>query len=327
MLVKNDINFNRNILFIIPMIAVFILLPNFMSGYYVRIFTAIFMYATIAQGFNLMSGYMGYLPFGNVMFFGIGAYVTAILMGKGFSFISAIPFAALAAVVTSIILGFPVLRLRGHYFAIATIGMNGAIMSVVQNATDITGGAMGTTLPIIAKAPGIVYNYFYLAMFALMVTTTLVVYLIVHSKFGYAVRSIKANEEAANSMGINTTYSKVTAWAITALFTSLAGALYGYWMSFIAPNEVFDIMISVNTIVMMLIGGAGTVLGPVIGAFIIESVSEFAWSGFMEYHLAALGIATIIIVFFVPRGVVGKLADVIQGKKIALNKKVSVSND
>jgi len=160
-----------------------------------------------------------------------------------------------------------------------------------------------------------------------MVVTTLAIYFIVHSKFGYAVRSIKANEEAANSMGINTTYYKVTTWAISAFFTSLAGALYGYWMSFIAPLEVFDIMISVNTIVMMLIGGAGTVLGPIIGAFIIESVSEFAWSGFMEYHLAVLGIITIIIVFFVPRGVLGTINELIRGKKVTLTKKVGVSND
>lgn len=323
---EKKINMNKTIILILALILLFILLPRFISGYYVRIFTAIFMYATIAQGFNLMSGYMGYLPFGNVMFFGIGAYVTAIFMGKGFSFVSALLLAALAAVLTSIILGFPVLRLRGHYFAIATIGMNGAIMSVVQNTTEITGGAMGTTLPIIPRAPGIVYNYFYLAMFTLMVVTTMVMYLVIHSKFGYAVRSIKANEEAANSMGINTTYTKITAWAITALFTSIAGALYGYWMSFIAPEEVFDVMISVNTIVMMLIGGAGTILGPIIGAFIIETVSEFAWSGFMEYHLAALGIATIIIVFFVPRGVIGSLGSMIRNKKMALPKKVGESN-
>ena len=328
MLAKNS-NYNRNILLIIIGVAVvaFIFLPSILSGYYVRIFTAIFMYATISQGMNLMSGYMGYLPFGNAMFFGIGAYITAILMGKGFPFIGAIPFAALTAVVVSIILGFPVLRLKGHYFAIATIGMSGAILSVAQNATDITGGAMGTTLPIIAKPPGIVYNYFYLAMLGLMVVTTLAIYFIIRSRFGYAVRSIKANEEAANSMGINTTFYKISTWAISAFFTSLAGALYAYWMSFIAPDEVFNVMIAVHTIVIMLIGGAGTVLGPIIGAFIIEFVSEVAWGGFMEYHLAALGIATIIIVFFVPQGVVGTLKDIVKGIKISLNKKAGVSND
>ncbi|MDD3656618.1 MAG: branched-chain amino acid ABC transporter permease [Atribacterota bacterium] len=323
---QNNKKFNINIVFIIAAIVVFILLPNFVSGYYVRIFTAIFMYATIAQCINLMSGYMGYLPFGHVMFFGIGAYMTAILMGRGLPFIVAIPLASVSAIVVSIILGFPVLRLRGHYFAIATIGMNGAIMSVAQNATEITGGAMGTTYPIILLPPGRVYNYFYLAFLGLMVITALTMYFIVNSKFGYGIRSIKANEEAANSMGINTTYTKVSAWAISALFTSIAGGLYGYWMSFISPDEVFDLMFVTNSIIMMLIGGAGTILGPIVGAFIIESVSEFAWSGFMEYHLAVLGIATIVIVFFVPRGVIGTITDKIQNRKIAMSKKVEVTN-
>ncbi|OIP71599.1 hypothetical protein AUK42_03320 [Candidatus Atribacteria bacterium CG2_30_33_13] len=305
-------------------IIIFIFLPHFVSGYWVRVITTIFMYAVISQGINLMSGYMGYLPFGNAMFFGVGAYITAIGMSKGLSFLAVLPLAALTAILVSILFGLPVLRLRGHYFAIATIGMSGALLSVVQNATEITGGAMGTTLPIIDKSPEVTYNYFYLAMLALMVITTLTIYLIIKSKFGFGIRSIKANEEAANSMGINTTYHKVIAWAISALFTSIAGALYAYWMSFIGPDEVFDIMIAVNTIVIMLIGGAGSILGPIIGAFVISLLSEVVWSTFLEYHLAVLGITIIIIVFFVPKGITGTIADFVKKRELRLRKKVSV---
>jgi len=282
------------------------------------------MYAVISQGMNLMSGYMGYLPFGNAMFFGVGAYITAIGMSKGLSFLAVLPLAALTAILVSILFGLPVLRLRGHYFAIATIGMSGALLSVVQNATEITGGAMGTTLPIINKSPEVTYNYFYLAMLALMVITSITIYLLIKSKFGFGIRSIKANEEAANSMGINTTYHKVIAWAISALFTSIAGALYAYWMSFIGPDEVFDIMIAVNTIVIMLIGGAGSVLGPIIGAFVISLLSEVVWGTFLEYHLAALGIIIIIIVFFVPKGITGAIADFVKKRELRLRRKVSV---
>lgn len=313
-----------NIFLIIVGIIIFIFLPRFVSGYWVRVITTIFMYAVISQGINLMSGYMGYLPFGNAMFFGIGAYVTAIGMSKGLSFLVVVPLAAITAILFSIIFGLPVLRLRGHYFAIATIGMSGALLAVVQNATEITGGAMGTTLPIIDKSPEVTYNYFYLAMLALMVITSLTIYLVIKSKFGFGIRSIKADEEAANSMGINTTYHKVTAWAISALFTSIAGALYAYWMSFIGPDEVFDIMIAVNTIVIMLIGGAGSILGPVIGAFVISLLSEVVWSTFLEYHLAVLGITIIIIVFFVPKGITGTIADFIKKRELRLRKKVSV---
>jgi len=295
-----------NIFLLIVAVVLFIFLPRFLSGYFVRVITTIFMYAVIAQGMNIMSGYMGYLPFGNAMFFGIGAYVTAIGMSKGLPFLVVVPLAAITAILFSILLGLPVLRLRGHYFAIATIGMSAAILSVVQNATEITGGAMGTTLP------------------GLMIITTLSLYFIIKSRFGFGIRSIKANEEAANSMGINTTYHKVVAWAISAFFTSIAGALYAYWMSFIAPDEVFDVMIAVNTIVIMLIGGAGSILGPIIGAFIIELFAEVAWSAFLEYHLAVLGIIIIIIVFFVPKGVTGTIGDFIKRRKLRVGKKVSI---
>ena len=313
-----------NIFLLIIALGLFIFLPRFLSGYWVRVITTIFMYAVIAQGMNLMSGYMGYLPFGNAMFFGIGAYVTAIGMSKGLSFLLVVPLAMITAILFSIILGIPVLRLRGHYFAIATIGMSGAILSVVQNATEVTGGAMGTTLPIIDKAPGVVYNYFYLAMLALMVITSLCLHFIIKSKLGFGIRSIKANEDAANSMGINTTYHKVIAWAISALFTSIAGALYAYWMSFIGPDEVFDVMIAVNTIVIMLIGGAGSILGPIIGAFIVELFAEVAWSAFLEYHLAVLGIIIIIIVIFVPKGMIGSISDFTKKRKLRAGKKVTV---
>jgi len=313
-----------NIFLLIIGIIIFIFLPRFVSGYWVRVTTTIFMYAVISQGINLMSGYMGYLPFGNAMFFGVGAYVTAIGMSKGLSFLAVLPLAAITAILFSILFGLPVLRLRGHYFAIATIGMSGALLAVVQNATEITGGAMGTTLPIIDKSPEVTYNYFYLAMFSLMVITSLTIYLVIKSKFGFGIRSIKANEEAANSMGINTTYHKVIAWAISALFTSIAGALYAYWMSFIGPDEVFDIMIAVNTIVIMLIGGAGSILGPIIGAFVISLLSEVVWSTFLEYHLAVLGITIIIIVFFVPKGITGTIADFVKKRELRLRKKVSV---
>ena len=313
-----------NIFLLVITLGLFIFLPRFLSGYWVRVITTIFMYAVIAQGMNLMSGYMGYLPFGNAMFFGIGAYVTAIGMSKGLPFLVVVPLAAITAILFSILLGLPVLRLRGHYFAIATIGMSAAILSVVQNATEITGGAMGTTLPIIDKAPGVVYNYFYLAMLALMVITSLSLHFVIKSKFGFGIRSIKANEDAANSMGINTTYHKVIAWAISALFTSIAGALYAYWMSFIGPDEVFDIMIAVNTIVIMLIGGAGSILGPIIGAFVYELFSELAWSAFLEYHLAVLGIIIIIIVIFVPKGMVGSISDFTKKRKLRAGKKVTI---
>lgn len=317
---------NRNIKRIILAICLIILifLPKFIAGYGIRILTAIFMYAIIAQGINLMSGYMGYLPFGNAMFFGVGAYITAIMMAKGLTFLWAMILGGIASILVSTLFGLPVLRLRGHYFAIATIGVSGALLSIVQNATEITGGAMGTTLPVIEGSPQVTYSYFYWGMLTLMIVVTLIISYVMKTKFGYGIRSIKANEEAADAMGINTTQHKVITWAISAFFTSLAGSIYAYWMSFIAPDEVFNIMIIVHAIVILLIGGMGTVLGPIIGAFIIELLSEVAWSNFLEYHLAVMGIVTLIIIFFIPKGVVGTFSEIRKKRKIRQGEKEAV---
>ncbi len=287
--------------------------PLAIEGYWLRVLTVIFMFGVVAQGLNLMAGYMGYIPFGNAMFYGIGAYTSAIAMQHGAPFVATVFLGGLVSVVISILFGLPVLRLRGHYFAIATIGLSGGLLSLAQNLTDFTGGAMGTTLPIIKQSPQVLYSYFYWGMLALMVVTTISMSLLIRSRFGFAVRSIKANEEAANAMGINTTKVKVITWAISAFFTSLAGSIYAYWMSFIAPNEVFDIMIVVNGIVILLVGGLGTIMGPILGAFTFELVSELTWSHFGEYHMATLGAAIILIVFLIPNGLIGKLSR-LQGK-------------
>ena len=289
-------------------LALLALVPFAIEGYWIRVLTVIFMFGVVAQGLNLMAGYMGYIPFGNAMFYGIGAYTSAIAMQQGFPFLTTVFMGGIASVVISVLFGLPVLRLRGHYFAIATIGLSGGLMSLVQNLTDVTGGAMGTTLPIVQQPPQVLYSHFYWGMLALMVITTACMSMLIRSRFGFAIRSIKANEEAANAMGINTTKVKVITWAVSAFFTSLAGSIYAFWMSFIAPAEVFDVMIVVNGIVILLVGGLGTIMGPILGAFTFELVSELTWSHFGEFHMATLGAATILIVFLIPNGLIGKLS-------------------
>lgn len=283
-------------------------LPFFLSGYWARVLTVMFMYGVIAQGINLMSGFMGYVPFGNAMFFAVGGYSTAVAMGAGIPFFLTLPVAACVSVVISVLIGLPVLRLRGHYFAVATIGVSGALMSVVQNV-EFTGGAMGTTLPILNASPAQASVFFYLAMLGLLVVANVTTWLILRSRFGFGIRAIRANEDAANSMGINTTLYKVLNWSISAVLTSLAGSFYAYWMSFISPDEMFNVMIAVNAIVILLVGGLGTVLGPMAGAVIFQFVSEVAWSSFGHYHLAVLGVATIIIVALIPNGFVGRFLE------------------
>jgi len=283
---------------------VLVALPWGISGYWVRLLTSVFMFATTAKAIDLMMGYTGYVPFGNVVFFGLGAYTTGIAMAHGWHFLPAMLMGALVSVLVCLLFGLPVLRLRGHYFAVATIGLNGAIMTIALNATNLTGGAMGMTFPVMDKPPDVINMYFYFMMFGLMLFAILVNVLIVRSRFGYAIRSIKSNEEAAAALGINTTLYKTLTWMISAVITSFAGAIYGWWMSYISTMDVFNIMIGVTSILMVLLGGAGTILGPIVGAFVFQFLSEIAWSRFLEYHLGILGIATILVILFIPRGLV-----------------------
>ena len=284
-------------------VLILIILPWGVSTYWIRILTSIFMFATIAKAMDLMIGYMGYVPFGNAVFFGLGAYSTGILMAHNLPFFPAMLISALISALVCLLFGLPVLRLRGHYFAIATIGLSGAIATIALNATALTGGAMGMTFPVMDKAPEEINRYFYFMMFVLMAGAILVNLLIVKSRFGYAIRSIKANEDAARALGINTTWYKTATWIISAIITSCAGAMYGWWMSYISTSDVFNIMIAITAILMVLLGSAGTIIGPIIGAFVFQLLSEIIWSRFLNYHLGILGIVMILVILFLPQGI------------------------
>ena len=284
--------------------------PFFLSAYWLRILTQTFMFAVLAQAINIIAGYAGYPAFGNVVFFGLGAYSTGVLMVKfNTTFLPSMIFGIGICIFFTIIFGLPVLRLKGHYFAIATLGLNEATKALVDNLTGLTGGGMGLSLPLIAGDVESNSRYFYFMFFGTMMLCLLVTHLLMRSRFGYALRSIRSNERSAEGMGINTTRYKVMAWMISAGFTGIAGSLYAYWMSHIEPAIVFDMAIAIKSFVMFLLGGAGTLLGPILGAFILEMVSTFAWSHLLNYHLATLGAIIILIVIFMPRGVVFFLQD------------------
>lgn len=279
--------------------------PFFLSAYWLRILTQTFMFAVLAQAINIIAGYAGYPAFGNVVFFGLGAYATGVLVVKfNAPFILSMMVGIGICLFFTLIFGLPVLRLRGHYFAIATLGLNEATKALTDNLTALTGGGMGLSLPLIPGDVETNSRFFYYMFLGTMALCLLVTHFLMRSRFGFAIRSIRSNERSAEGMGINTIRYKVLAWMVSAGFTSIAGSLYAYWMSHIEPAIVFDMAIAIKAFVMFLLGGAGTLLGPILGAFILETVSTFAWSHLLNYHLATLGGIIIIIVIFMPRGVV-----------------------
>jgi branched-chain amino acid transport system permease protein len=282
----------------------FIAIPLFVEGYWIRVISSIFMYAIITGALNIIAGFAGYAAFGNIVFFGIGAYTTAMLMLRvGFPWWSGVVFGAVLAAIFAILIGLPILRLRGHYFAIATLGINRAVEQIALDWGSFTGGGKGITLPLPRMEIQSFYAMIYFILFGLLLLTILTNSVIARSRLGYALRAIRDNEDAAEASGIFAPTCKIIAWAISAFITGLTGGVFAYWFSYIEPATVFDIMIAVKAFVMMMLGGAGTVLGPIIGAFLLELISETVWGQFLTIHMLILGIIVVAVVIFLPRGV------------------------
>lgn len=279
--------------------------PNVLNLYWLRIFSNIFMFATLAQGINIIAGYTGYPAFGNVVFFGLGGYSAAIVMVRlqGPFFVGVLVAMVVCALFV-LLLGGPLLRLRGHYFAIATLGLNETIRAVVDNLSELTGGGMGLSLPL---PPGEVESnaaFFYYSFLGVMALSIGVTFLLSRSRLGYACRAIRDDEVKAEAMGIYTQRYKTVAWMMSAVLTGMVGAINAYWMTYIEPAAVFDMTIAVKSFVMYLLGGAATVLGPIFGAFFIEWLLTVTWSNLLEYHIGAMGAIIILVVIFLPKGFV-----------------------
>lgn len=278
--------------------------PNFLNLYGLRVLSTIFMFATLSQAINLIAGFTGYPAFGNVVFFGLGAYSTAIVMVKtGGSFALGLAVAVAVVLVTAVVVGPLLLRLRGHYFAIATIGLNETVRAVVNNLTPITGGGLGLSLPLPPWAIADTSRIFYYLLLAAMTASILAAAWFKISRLGHAARAIRDNEIKAEAMGLRTTAIKTTAWAVSAALTGFVGGVYAYWFSYVDPSSVFDMMIAVKAFVMFLLGGAATVFGPIAAAFVVEYASTALWSNLLDYHLGAFGLGIMAIVLFMPDGI------------------------
>ncbi len=292
------------VLFVFPLIA---------SGFWMRTLTLLFLLAAMAQGWNFIGGYTGYAAFGNVAFFGIGAYGTALSMLRlHFPFLPALLVGGAAAMAFAVVIGLPVLRLKGHYFAIATVALATALGEVADFWTDFTGGAAGLTLPFFRPISLSNYFFYYLALLLVLLGLGLT-YLIMNRKLGYSWVAIREDEDAAKMMGINTTWAKVVAFALSALMAGLAGGIYAYWNTFVLAEEVFKIEYTLQMILATVLGGPGTIFGPFIGAFmyyiLITLLVFFLPVG--QLHETILGTIIILVMVFTPQGIM----DFLSGRK------------
>ncbi len=297
----------------VAFILILALVPLFASGFWMRTLTMIFLLAAMAEGWNYIGGYTGYAAFGNVAFFGVGAYGTALAMLRlHFPFFLAMVVGVLAAMAFAVIIGLPVLRLKGHYFAIATVALATAMGELADFWTSFTGGAAGLTLPFFNPLKWSNQFFYYISLL-LVVFGLWLTYFLMNRKLGYSWVAVRENEDAARMMGINTTWSKVTAFALSAMMAGAAGAIYGYWSTFVLAEEVFKIDYTLQMILATVLGGPGTIFGPFIGSFIyyilITLLVFFFHVG--EFHETILGTIIILVMVFTPQGIM----DFLSGKK------------
>ena len=274
------------------------ILPLYGSDVLIQFGINMLLLAVLAQGWNIIGGYTGYASFGNSVFYGLGSYGVAIAMVQwNLPFAVGLIFGTVLAVVFAFMLGLPVLRLKGHYFAIATLALAQVMGAIVSNIS-LAGQNIGLVLPPLNND-----HLFYELSLGLLVVTTLTVFWLTRSRFGFGLIAIRENEEGAAVMGVNTTLYKVLAFALSGLFTALAGGIHAYWITFLDPDSAFDISLNVKMIIMAVFGGPGTVFGPVLGAFVLSAISEVLSSEVTNVAGLFFGVVVVAAVVLMPRGV------------------------
>jgi branched-chain amino acid transport system permease protein len=291
-------------------IAAPFLLPN-----YVAQFAILWMMVLLALTWDLIGGQMGYNSFGNIVFFGIGCYAAAVVQRSlQIDYVAGLALGGIAglvlAVAAAFVLGSGILRLRGQYFAICTLGL-GVAAGELASGWDFIGAGGGMTAPVYPGSPrgaGIFFYYVFLALALLCFVTLRALY---GRRFGLVANAIRDDEDKAEAMGLPTTPYKVVAWMVAAAFLSLAGAAYGHLQGFIDPRDIAfsGETLGVWMVLMAILGGSGTLWGPVVGAVVFDVTQEVFWTYLLGWQRVALGILIVVIVVFFPQGIVGFLAE------------------
>jgi branched-chain amino acid transport system permease protein len=271
--------------------------PWFGSDVLTQFGISVLLLAVLAQSWNIIGGFTGYPSFGNSVFYGLGSYGVAIAMVQWkLSFGIGLLFGVALAVAFALLLGLPVLRLRGPYFAIATLAL-GQVMTAIVSNLEVAGRNIGLVLPILRND----VLFYELSLIVLAAVTVTVAWL-TRSRFGLGLVAIRENEESAAVMGINTTLYKVLAFTLSGAFTALAGGIHAYWITFLDPESAFDISLNVKMIIMTVFGGSGTVFGPLFGAFLLSGISEVLATAMTSVASLFYGLVIVLVVVLIPRG-------------------------
>ncbi|MFH0823636.1 MAG: branched-chain amino acid ABC transporter permease [Pseudomonadota bacterium] len=257
------------------------------------------VYLTLAVSYDIVGGYMGYMNLGHSVFFGLGAYTTAILLNQGFHVGAALAAAAAVAACFAAVTAYPIFRLRGAYFALGTFGLISLVGIVCNNLRDLTGGSGGISTPTGDHGIAAYYLSLIVAVSTLALSRGLAV-----SQFGPALFSIRDDEEVARSLGMPTTLCKSLALVVAAVPAGTIGGVYVWNVGYISPSSVFGLEIALSPIVMAMLGGSGTIAGPFLGVLFLTVVQELLWTKLPYLHLTVYGIIMLLVGLFMPGGLV-----------------------
>lgn len=308
---------HRNAIFFLVVLACFLALPLIIkSGYYLGILVIVGLYSIVAVGLGLLLGYAGQVSFGQAAFYGVGAYTAAILSGTyGWPPLLALAAAPVIPAVVAAVIGQPILKLRAHYLVLGTLGFGILVYILLKEAVGLTGGPSGYTGIPYFRVGGLVLNsdvQFYYLIWCLVALTLLGAWNLVNSRIGRALRALHGSELAAQTAGINTARLKLKVFILSAFLAGLAGGLYAFYITFVSPSP-FGFHTSILFVLMVVVGGASTVWGPVLGAFVIVGLGEFLrWAVPLvlpkaggEYEIIFFGTILVLVLLFHPEGLLG----------------------
>jgi len=302
------------LIFALAGLGVSLLLPLVVRGdYHLQVLFRIYLFAALGLAWNLVGGYTGQLSLGHAAFFGAGAYGLALFTHAGLPIGIALVLLVALAMAFALLIGGVAFRLRGPYFALATIAFAEVLRAAAKNLPKVTGGDVGIQVPALFHdhvQRSFCYCAILLAAAALAATAV-----ISRSRFGYYLMAIREDQDTALSVGVHAARTKLDALLVSAAFTALGGALYASLFLFIVPDQVLSIDISNEIAIAAMLGGAGTLAGPLVGALVLESAAELFKNVFQEAHLLIYGLLLIVVVLFLPEGIVGGVASVLRRQR------------
>ncbi|GEK34723.1 branched-chain amino acid ABC transporter permease [Kurthia sibirica] len=305
---KRNLKIFNGILFVL--LVILILSPIVLDDQFIlNVLIQILMYATIATAWNLLGGYAGQLSLGHALFFGIGAYTATILhINYGISPWLGMIIVVAVCIILCAIIGLPTFRLKGPFFTLATIAFAEVARHLALYWRELTNGSVGINIKFDPSFTNMIFQKFdtyYLLILLLLVVTLFITYCIDRNKMGYYLKAIREDEDAAKTLGINATKYKMYALILSASITGIVGVFYAQFILFFEPESVFNINISAQVALIAIVGGMGTVFGPLLGAFIVIPLNELLRATFPEIHgmnYFIYGVLLIVIIIITPNG-------------------------